>query len=129
MLLCFPAAVALLSLPAAVPNWAAATSAVPGAAWQGGTEPCGGPPGGAGATPWKGLTCNPQGQVIELVLSELGMAGMLPAELAALPDLGQLDLSGNAFRGGVPPAWLQAEAFPSLASANLARNRLAGEGG
>lgn len=75
------------------------------------------PPGG-GAPPWKGITCS-NGAITQLALPNLGLAGTLPPQLAALRSLVQLDLSGNAFEGSIPSAWLAAAAFPSLADADL----------
>lgn len=64
--------------------------------------------------------------VTQLQLPRLGLQGTLPAELAQLPSLALLDLSGNAFEGGVPEAWLRPEGFPSLATALLGSNKLGG---
>lgn len=109
------AATALLSLRDATTNWDAAIAALGGAAWAAGSEPCG---SGGGAPPWKGITCS-NGAITQLALPNLGLAGTLPPQLAALRSLVQLDLSGNAFEGSIPSAWLAAAAFPSLADADL----------
>lgn len=93
---------ALLSLPAACSNWDAATAGLPGAAWQNDTQPCGS--GGANGTEqqWKGLVCNNEGNVTEVQLAGLGLAGTLPPGLADLNVLETLNLSGNAFEGPLP---------------------------
>lgn len=120
------AASALLSLPSATSNWDAATADVNGAAWQAGSNPCGS--GGSGA--WKGVTCGGGGAaadaVTQLQLPRLGLQGTLPGQLAQLPSLALLDLSGNAFEGSIPEAWLQPEGFPSLTTALLGGNKLGG---
>lgn len=116
------AATALLSLRNATANWDAATAALNGSAWEAGTAPC----GGGGVPPWKGVVCSTGGVVTQLALANLSLAGSLPAQLANLPSLLLLDLSGNAYEGGIPAAWLAPGAFPSLADADLGRNKLAG---
>lgn len=121
-----PQAAALLSLPSATSNWDAATAALNGSAWQAGSDPC----GGGGSSAWKGVTCGGSGAaadaVTQLQLPRLGLEGTLPGQLAQLPSLALLDLSGNAYEGGIPEAWLQPAGFPSLATALLAGNRLGG---
>lgn len=117
-------AAALLSLPAAVPNWDAATAALAGADWQQGSQPC----GGGGAAAWKGATCT-GGAVTSLALPGLGLTGTLPPALAGLASLQSLDLSGNAFSGGIPQAWLEPAGFSQLASALLNANQLGALGG
>ena len=117
------AVTALASLRDAATNWDSQTAGVPGEAWVG-NNPCGATDGSQPA--WKGVTCGPGGQVTRLVLSELGLAGTLPGGLAAMRSLTLLDLSDNAFEGGLPPAWLAPEGFASLATADLSRNRLEG---
>lgn len=114
---------ALLSLPAAVGNWDTATAALPGSAWQG-SQPC----GGGGTAAWKGVNCT-DGQVTELALPGLGLAGTLPDALAGLAFLRRLDLSGNTFTGGIPTAWVQPTGFPRLAAALLNGNQLGGAPG
>lgn len=118
------AAAALLALRNATSNWVAATSGLGGAAWQIGGNPCGAGLGGQPA--WPGVTCNTAGQVTALNLTGLGLEGTLPEELAGLPALAALDLSGNKFRGTLPAAWLQEGALPQLAVARLGDNLLGG---
>ena len=77
-----PAGELLLNLSANITNWDAATASVPGAAWEAGTDPC----GGNGAEGWKGVTCS-EGNVTELRLPGLGLNGQLPAQLAQLQSL------------------------------------------
>lgn len=120
-----PAATPLLSLrTAASSNWGAATQALNGSAWEG-LSPCGGD-GAGGAPPWKGVTCNNQGQVTELALPGLGLQGTLPYALAALPSLQRLDLSANAFAGSIPASWLATYGFPNLTHIDLGSNKLTG---
>jgi hypothetical protein len=64
--------------------------------------------------------------VTQLQLPRLGLQGTLPGQLAQLPSLALLDLSGNAFEGGIPEAWLQRDSFPSLTTALLGGNKLGG---
>ena len=110
------AATALLSLPAATTNWAAATAGLPGAPWQSGTAPCG-PPA------WAGVTCSTDQQVTAVDLSGLGLVGTLPpALLQGLPGLQTLNLSGNAFNGSLPAQW----ASSALQTADLSGNSLTG---
>lgn len=91
---------------------------MPGVPWQPGSEPCGGS-GGGGGTPWKGVQCSAEGQVVALQLPGLGLAGTLPPGLlAALPALQRLDLSGNALTAGLPAGWAGA----ALVSLNLSGN-------
>lgn len=115
---------ALLSLPAACDNWDVATAALPGGAWQAGTDPCGAADGSTDA--WKGVNCSAAGGVTELSLSGLELACTLPDQLAELGSLELLDLSGNALAGSLPPTWLLPSSFGSLASADLGGNRLQG---
>lgn len=112
---------ALLSLPDACANWEEATRGLPGAPWAAGTLPCGSSP----ATAWRGIQCD-NGTVVSLRLAGLGLEGVLPANLADLPDLQALDLRDNAFRGGIPAAWMQPNSFPALLEADLSGNSLAG---
>ncbi len=115
---------ALLSLPAACSNWDTATAGLPGAAWQNGTQPCGS--GAATELRWKGLACNNEGNVTEIQLDGLGLAGPLPPALAQLSFLQKLNLSGNAFTGSLPAEWLSPATFVSLRTADLRSNRIAG---
>jgi hypothetical protein len=99
-----------------------ATVGQPGAEWRDGTPPC----GGGGAPAWQGVTCDAEGRVTELSLPGLNLSGVLPPGLAALRHLQLLNLSGNAFAGTLPAAWLEPAGFPALASADLSGNLLAG---
>ncbi|MEJ2707016.1 MAG: hypothetical protein P8074_05315 [Anaerolineales bacterium] len=51
---------------------------------------------------WFGVTCNPEGQVIDLNLSQNRMDGSLPLEIGSLTSLQILDLSGNQLSGPIP---------------------------
>lgn len=114
---------ALLSLPAAVTNWDAATAGVEGAPWVAGTPPC----GSNGSTPaWRGVSCNPGGSVVEVRLPGLGLEGKLPPGLAQLGSLQVLDLASNQLGSSIPGAWLEASTFPSLQEISLSGNPLAG---
>ena len=48
-----------------------------------------------------------------------GLQGMLPAGLSQLDQLNMLDLSHNAFSGGVPAGWTAVGAFLALETLNL----------
>ena len=122
-----PAADALLSLPQAVTNWGAATAGVNGSFWLPGTDPCGQSESESapGYPAWQGITCN-DGQVTQLALPGLGLSGSLPSNFSSLNSLTRLDLSGNAFHGPIPDAWLQPLSLTALAVANLGSNLLGG---
>ena len=85
-------AAALLELRGSVSNFDAATAALPGQSWAPGTRPCSVPA-------WRGVVCSAAGAVVALDLSELGLRGTLPAQLAGLPALERMNLSGNRFAG------------------------------
>ena len=97
---------------------------MPGAAWQNGTQPC----GGGAEQRWKGLVCDEAGNVTAIQLAGLGLAGTLPTNLSALVLLDTLNLSGNALTGSLPPAWLLPTTFDSLLAADLGGNKLSGAG-
>lgn len=72
------------------------------------------------------MTCDADGIVVSLSLAGLGLQGPLPPALAQLGTLRLLNLSGNAFTGSLPAAWLAPDAFANLTSADLHSNRLGG---
>ncbi len=51
---------------------------------------------------WYGVVVDGEGRVIELDLSENGLAGPIPPELGRLTNLEELDLSGNNLWGPIP---------------------------
>lgn len=105
-------------------NFDEATASLLGAPWQEGGSPCG--DAAAGLQPWRGVTCSPEGLITRLELPNLGLEGTLPAQLAELSHLLLLNLSGNAFGGGIPSDWLGPRGLPSLATADLSNNQLEG---
>eukprot|EP00887_Chlorella_sp_A99_P007218 scaffold2.g7218.t1 len=117
----------LLNLSANVSNWEEATSALPGSAWLNGTDPC----GGAGGAAWKGVSCS-GGNVTELRLPSLGLAGLIPDQLSRLQSLQVLDLHNNSLTGGrqpegwLPPAWINPGTFPALDTLDLSANNITG---
>jgi hypothetical protein len=80
---------------------------------------------------WSGVQCDERGRVAEVLLpcDEACAAparGVLPPELAGMDALRSLSLSGNEFRGALPPAWGAPGAFGGLLSLNLDYNNLTG---
>lgn len=123
----------LQAFKAAIPNLDDALansecSSLPGAAWEAGSMPCGsGATGAMGAMmPWRGVTCDAQGDITALSLPGCGLEGTLPAALAQLVQLKDLDLSGNALTGSIPQDWTVAGAFTALEKLQLADNQLSG---
>ncbi len=53
---------------------------------------------------WEGIRTGGIGRVTAITLVEKGLTGTVPAELAALPDLTTLKLSGNSLTGCIPVA-------------------------
>lgn len=51
---------------------------------------------------WEGITCNDSGDVTSIVVTETGLMGVVPPELAMLDHLTTLDLRGNRLEGEVP---------------------------
>jgi hypothetical protein len=51
---------------------------------------------------WMGMTCDSEGKLNEIRLSDIGLDGELPTELGYLPDLKYLDLSNNNMKGTMP---------------------------
>lgn len=73
--------------------------------WQSGGNPCA----------FKGVTCDAGGQVVQLQLQGLSLAGSLPAvEEGELPALQVLWLQGNHFNGAVPPSFASLTALTDL---------------
>jgi Leucine-rich repeat (LRR) protein len=50
----------------------------------------------------RGMTCDSEGKLIEIRMSDMGLDGELPTELEYLPDLKYLDLSNNDMKGTIP---------------------------
>ncbi|KAL4452433.1 hypothetical protein ABPG75_008095 [Micractinium tetrahymenae] len=114
-------AAALQALRDSLRNFESVTASLPGAAWADGSSPC-----SADGAAWRGVTCGLAHRVTALDLSGLGLEGSLPPQLAALPALERLNLSGNALGSSLPRSWLQRGAFPALRSADLSHNQLEG---
>ena len=72
---------------------------------------------------WHGVTTGADGRVTGVELSDNGLAGPLPFELASLVKLESLDLSDNDLNGPVP-VWLGN--LVNLRSLDLGSNRLTG---
>jgi hypothetical protein len=79
---------------------------------------------------WSGVQCDERGRVTEVLLPcdecAVPARGVLPPELAGMDALRGLSLGGNAFRGGLPPAWGAPGAFGELLSLDLNYNNLTG---
>ena len=91
-----------------------------GAAW---TDAAG---WGVDANPcnWFGVTCNgTPAHVTSLILTNNGLAGMIPAEIAGLTELGVLFLQQNALTGGIPAS---IGTMSQLANLQLWNNDLTG---
>ena len=73
---------------------------------------------------WDGVQCHPDGSVNALVLSFNGLTGVLPAGLCDCANVTDLQLSGNALSGPIPPC--MATAMRRLQSVQMAANTLNG---
>ncbi|KAL6603695.1 hypothetical protein ACP70R_044056 [Stipagrostis hirtigluma subsp. patula] len=94
--------------------------ALPG--WSSSAAPC---TGASRRSPWQGVVCNAQQQVLVLLLEGLGLQGGAPdlGLLAPLPGLRSLSLAGNNLTGAFPDL----SALPYLKMLYLSWNGLAGE--
>ncbi|KAJ8639133.1 hypothetical protein MRB53_015827 [Persea americana] len=73
---------------------------------------------------WTGITCNDDGKVKEINLSNCSLQGKLdPLSFSSLPDLVRLDLSINALSGNIPS---QIGASYHLVFLDLSMNQLSG---
>ena len=72
---------------------------------------------------WHGVTTDASGRVTELVLTENGLTGPIPVELASLTNLRRLSIWENELTGPVP-AWLGS--MTNLRVLNLGGNELTG---
>lgn len=68
--------------------------------WTTGTNPCGG-----GSAPWPGMKCDEWGMVVGLDLSGMQLRGPLSAEIAAVENLAEIDLSDNMMSGRAGGQW------------------------
>lgn len=99
-------------------------------AQQGWTRPWDMSQGAKGAGALEGLTIA-QGHVVALDLSDSGLAGDFPWSVFGLPQLAELDLSGNQLAGDIGMGMLAVAAANPAAAANLTKvdvsgNRLSG---
>ncbi len=92
-------------------NWANKTN------WLNGMDPC------DAAARWFGVTCDGSGEVARIVLESNGLHGFIPAELADLTNLTDLDLSDNQLTGNIPP---ELGNLTQLRRFNLYANQLGG---
>ena len=53
---------------------------------------------------WEGITCNDNGEIIKIDLSENNLRGKLPDIFDAFPHLEQLNLRSNSIGGKIPPS-------------------------
>jgi hypothetical protein len=73
---------------------------------------------------WAGLSCNPEGDIESLVLSGLGLTGILPDVFGSLGSLRRIDLSNNSF---VSPLPLSLASLGNVTELKLQSNRLGSE--
>ncbi|CAI5474163.1 unnamed protein product, partial [Closterium sp. Yama58-4] len=78
---------------------------------------------GADCAQAKGVTCDKDGMVTQLLLNSNGLTGSIPLALTALPRLRLLDLQSNSLSGPLPPAL---SALRLLTSLKLGENFLTG---
>ena len=72
---------------------------------------------------WYGVSTNAEGRVVRIILSEHGLRGELPAELANLTELTNLSLWRNDLTGPIPP---ELGNLTELSSLGLVFNGLTG---
>lgn len=70
---------------------------------------------------WESNACNRDGLITSIRIPGNNLLGNLPLELAALPDLRNIELSRNSIYGILPSVWP-----PKLDTLQLDRNRLSG---
>ncbi|XP_020094679.1 probable LRR receptor-like serine/threonine-protein kinase At1g12460 [Ananas comosus] len=85
------------------------------ATWSAGGDPC---------RDFAGVSCDPSGAVVKVLVHGADLAGTLAASLSRLPSLQILSLFGNRFSGEIPPQF--AALAPTLHKLNLSRNALSG---
>ncbi|CAL4889917.1 unnamed protein product [Urochloa decumbens] len=83
--------------------------------WSNGTADC---------CSWEGITCNSNGIVVEVSLSERGLEGNISPALSDLTALQRLNLSPNSLSGGLP---LRQLVSSSRVVIDVSFNRLNGE--
>jgi hypothetical protein len=86
--------------------------------WTQGGNPC---------SDWSGVSCDQNGAVISLDLTNLGLQGSLATELSQLSNLGSLKLGQNQLAGSLPGGWASNSAFQSLTELDVSSNRLEGD--
>ena len=82
--------------------------------WLDGCDPC----------DWLGVTCNAEGRVIGLDLSNNGLSGSLPPEIGQLTELQNLDLGQNKISGEIP---VEIYTLSNLTTLHLHNNVITGQ--
>ncbi|KAM0976151.1 hypothetical protein PS2_018753 [Malus domestica] len=73
---------------------------------------------------WSNVNCDPNYNVISVILSNIGFSGILSPKLGALKNLQTLSLQGNGITGEIPKEFGN---LTSLSTLNLENNNLTGE--
>ena len=73
---------------------------------------------------WLGVSCSEDQHIIEISLSNNGLKGEIPKELATLKRLQKLDLSRNGLKGSIP---LEIGELTNLITLSLYSNQLSGK--
>ncbi len=73
---------------------------------------------------WLGVTCNAEGRVIGLDLSNNGLSGTLPPEMGQLTELQNLDLGQNKISGEIP---VEIYTLSNLTTLHLHNNVITGQ--
>ncbi|KAA8522306.1 hypothetical protein F0562_012979 [Nyssa sinensis] len=72
---------------------------------------------------YRGVSCNPVGNVVKILLWNTSLGGVLSPALSGLKSLRSISLFGNRFTGNIPPEYGEIE---SLWKINLSSNALSG---
>jgi len=73
---------------------------------------------------WKYIQCNDDGHIINLVLEQQLMSGIIPTELGTLTNLRTIDLSSNNLNGEIPS---ELGSLTEMVDLNLSYNQLTGD--
>ncbi|KAM2554606.1 hypothetical protein TB2_018711 [Malus domestica] len=73
---------------------------------------------------WLNVECDPNNNVVSVILANIGFSGILSPELGSLKNLQTLSLQGNGITGEIPKEFGN---LTSLSTLNLENNNLTGE--